>query len=83
MLKDQQVKNAKTPEAEPYIMHDENGLFLLVTPAGGKSWRWRYRYAGKQKIMSYEQYPDISVADARDAHQRARTLLAKGRHGRK
>jgi integrase len=78
MLKDQQVKNAKTPDSEPYIMADERGLFLLVTPGGGKLWRWRYRFAGKQKIMSYGQYPDLSIADARDMHQHARNLLAKG-----
>jgi integrase len=77
MLKDQQVKAAK-PATEKYTLRDENGLFLLVTPTGGKLWRWKFRFGGKEKLMSYGQYPDISIADAREAHQRARTLLAKG-----
>lgn len=77
MLKDQQVKNAK-PAVKPYMLRDERGLFLVVTPSGGKLWRWKYRFAGKEKLMSYGQYPDISLADARDAHYQARTLLAKG-----
>jgi integrase len=77
MLKDQQIKNAK-PAAEPYTLKDERGLFLVVTPSGGKLWRWKYRFDGKQKVMSYGQYPDLSIADAREIHYQTRTLHAKG-----
>jgi integrase len=77
MLKDQQVKNAK-PAAESYMLKDERGLFLVVTPSGGKLWRWKYRFGSKHKIMSYGQYPDLSIADAREIHQQTRTLHAKG-----
>ena len=77
MLKDQQVKNAK-PTDQPYTLRDERGLFLVVTPSGGKLWRWKYRFGGKEKLMSYGQYPDLSLAEAREIHQHSKTLLAKG-----
>src|SRR5271168_1278852 len=59
-------------------MTDGRGLFLWVTPTGGKLWRWKYRYDGAQKQMSYGQYPDVSLADARERHAEARKLWAAG-----
>src|SRR5450756_1878266 len=76
-LTDVKVRTAK-PQTKPYGLTDGGGLYLLVSPSGGKLWRWNYRYGGKQKTMSHGSYPDLSLADARIAHQAARTRLAKG-----
>jgi len=67
-----------TPREKPYRIADKGGLSLLVTPEGGKLWRWKYRFDGKQKQMAIGKYPDISLADARVHHARARQLLANG-----
>jgi integrase len=63
---------------KPYSIFDGGGLYLWVTPAGGKLWRWGYRHSGKNKLMSFGKYPDVSLADARLHHAQARQLLAKG-----
>jgi hypothetical protein len=59
-------------------MTDGRGLFLWVTPKSAKLWRWKYRFNGAQKQMSYGQYPDVPLADARERHAEARKLLAAG-----
>lgn len=51
MLSDTQIRKAK-PKAAPYQLTDGHGLFLWLTPAGGKLWRWKYRYGGAQKTMT-------------------------------
>ncbi len=76
-LTDVKIRSAK-PKATAYRLADAAGLYLLISPSGGKLWRWNYRYDGKQKTISLGKYPDISLADARSAHQTARTDLAKG-----
>jgi integrase len=57
---------------------DGAGLFLWVTPAGGKSWRWQYRHGGKRKLMTFGPYPDVSLSQVRDLHRAARKLLVAG-----
>ncbi len=76
-LTDTEIKKAKARE-EAYSMADGGGLYLWVTPPGGKLWRWSYRFGGKRKLMTLGRYPDISLADARDRHGDARKRLAKG-----
>ena len=71
------VKNTK-PEPKPYKLFDGGGLFLLVQPTGSKLWRMKYRFGGKEKLLSLGAYPDLSLADARDAREANRKLLAKG-----
>jgi len=72
-----QVETAK-PRDKPYKLTDGEGLYLYVSPAGGKSWRANYaeRDPGtgkpKQKTRTYGQWPDVSLADARAAHRAAR-----------
>jgi integrase len=70
-------RNAK-PHEKPYKLADEKGLFLYVTPAGGKSWRYKYRFAGKEKVLALGLYPEISIKQAREQHDQARKLLATG-----
>jgi integrase len=76
-LTDTAIRNAK-PGAKPVKLFDERGLFLLVTPAGGKWWRLKYRFEGKEKLLSLGIYPDVSLKDARDRRDSARKQLADG-----
>ncbi|MBI5888960.1 MAG: DUF4102 domain-containing protein [Deltaproteobacteria bacterium] len=73
----QKTRNAK-PKDKPYKLADGDGLFLLVTPAGGKWWRFRYRYEGKEKLLSFGTYPEVSLSDARDKRANARKQVAAG-----
>jgi integrase len=73
-LTDTKVKNAKAG-AKAIRLPDGGGLYLLVTPAGGKLWRWKYRYAGQEKLMAFGKYPEVSLSEARDEHGKARKLL--------
>lgn len=77
MLTDTAIRRAK-PADRPYKMTDGGGLFLLVTPAGGRLWRYRYRWAGKERLLAIGPYPDVSLADARRARDRAKELLRDG-----
>lgn len=71
------IRNAKHID-RPFKLADEKGLFLLLTPAGGKWWRFKYRYDGKEKLLSLGTYPDTTLAKARDKRDEARKLLADG-----
>ena len=64
------------PQAKAFKLYDELGLFLQVTPSGGKWWRFKYRYDGKEKLLSFGTYPDVSLANAREKRDTARKLLA-------
>jgi integrase len=77
VLTDTEIRKAK-PKDKPYQMTDGRGLFLWVTPKGAKLWRWKYRFNGDQKQISYGQYPDVPLVDARERHAEARKLLAAG-----
>lgn len=59
-------------------MSDDRGLFLLVTPKGQRYWRFRYRFQGKEKILAFGVYPDVSLADAREKRDAARKVVAAG-----
>ena len=76
-LTDTAIKKAK-PGPSPAKMGDGKGLYLLVTESGSKLWRWKYRADGKEKVMALGSYPDVSLAQARDAMGAARKLLAAG-----
>jgi integrase len=77
-LSDLKVKNAK-PKEKAYRLSDGRGLYLVVTPSGGKLWRWSYEFNSKEKLLSYGQYPFLTLADARARHVDARKLRAEGR----
>src|SRR5665213_2767059 len=76
-LTDTEIRKSK-PGDKAYRLPDSKGLFLFVTPTGGKLWRWKYRHEGMQKLMSLGQYPDVPLALARERHAEARRLLATG-----
>ncbi len=71
------IKNTKA-EIKPLKLFDSGGLFLLIQPSGGKWWRYKYRFAGKEKLLALGSYPDVSLAQARERHVLARKALAEG-----
>lgn len=79
LLTDAKIKAAKRG-AQPFKLYDERGLFLLVTPSGGKLWRFKYRRPStrKENSLALGGYPDTSLADARELRDAARKLLAAG-----
>jgi integrase len=76
-LTDRQIANAK-PGPKRQRIFDGGGLYLEVTPAGGKWWRFKYRIDGKEKLLSLGTYPDTSLKDARARHETARKQVAAG-----
>jgi len=76
-LSDIQVRTAK-PQTKPYKLADGGGLYLLVTPSGGRLWRLDYRFEKKRKTLYLKSYSDITLADARKARDDARKLIANG-----
>ena len=76
-LTDTGIRSAK-PQEKSKKLYDERGLYIEVSPAGGKWWRLKYRIAGKEKRLSLGTYPDVSLKEARDRRDEARKLLADG-----
>ena len=76
-LTDTKVRNTKSQERE-YKLFDGGGLFLLVTPSGGKLWHFKFRFDGKEKKLALGSYPAISLLDARQRRDEARRQLANG-----
>lgn len=71
------VKNTK-PSNKTIKMFDGGGLYLEVTPQGGKRWRFKYRYLGKEKLLSVGVYPDITLKMAREKRDELRRMVAQG-----
>lgn len=63
---------AAKPKDKPYKMADGQGLYLFISPTGAKSWRANFTVQGKQQTRTYGRYPEMSLADAREAHRAAR-----------
>lgn len=78
-LTDLAIKHAKAKN-RPYTMTDGGGLGIEVSPAGGKVWRWRFRYDGKHQTLTIGKYPSISIAKARLARDEAREQVHAGYH---
>jgi integrase len=76
-LTDPKVKQAK-PKSKDYKLADEKGLFLLVKTSGAKYWRFKYRFAGKEKLLAVGVYPDVGIKKARELRDTARKQLADG-----
>jgi integrase len=74
-------KNEKASDGKPFKLSDEKGLFLLVKPQSdgwGKWWRFKYRFEGKEKLLSLGTYPETSLAQAREKRDEARKQIAAG-----
>jgi integrase len=76
-LTDPAIRNAK-PGPKPKRLFDGGGLYLEVSPAGGKLWRWKYRFQGREKRLALGAYPAVGLADARTRAEDARRSLAQG-----
>src|SRR5271157_3590701 len=76
-LTDTEIRRSK-PAERPYKLSDGGGLHLLITQAGGKLWRWKYRFDGAEKLMALGRYPEVALADARERRDAARKRLANG-----
>jgi integrase len=76
-LRDLDIRNAKTT-GKLYRIFDGDGLYLEVSSVGGKYWRFKYRFAGKEKRLALGVYPEIGLSDARERHREARKALALG-----
>lgn len=77
-LTDLQVRKA-APRDKDYKLADSGGLYLFVTQKGFKSWRLKYRFAGKEKRLIFGPYPEVTLAKAREERDRARALLREHR----
>lgn len=76
-LTDTAIKKAKA-ETKQRKLYDERGLFLLLNPKGGKWWRFKYLFDGKEKLLSLGTYPDVSLKQARERRDEARKQVAAG-----
>ncbi|MBH1930904.1 tyrosine-type recombinase/integrase [Serratia rubidaea] len=76
-LNARQIESAK-PKDKPYKLSDGGGMYLEVFPNGTKSWRMKYRIAGKEKRVVFGVYPTVSLADARGKREEAKRTLAAG-----
>jgi integrase len=76
-LSDMKIQKAKSKDKN-VTLFDGGGLFLMVTPTGGKLWRFKYRYDGKQKLLAFGSYSEISLLEARKRRDEARSQLAHG-----
>ena len=76
-LTDTAIKKAK-PAVKQRKLFDERGLYLLISPKGGKWWRFKYLFDGKEKLLSLGTYPDVSLKDARERRDEARKQVAAG-----
>ncbi len=74
-MSDTKARNAK-PKDKQFKLFDTDGLFLLVSPAGGKWWRFKYRFGGKEKLLSLGTYPEVGLSQARERRDAARKQVA-------
>ena len=72
MLSDTQIRAAKASD-KAIRLYDERGLYLEVTPAGGRWWRFKYRFEGKDRLLSMGTYPDTGLKAAREKRNRGDT----------
>jgi hypothetical protein len=77
LLTDAKIRAAKS-RTKSYKLTDTNRLYLLITPGGGKLWRWNYDYGGKQKSLALSAYPHVSLSDARLKRDEAYSLHCEG-----
>lgn len=77
-LTEAKIRSAK-PREDAYRLPDEKGLHLFVTPSGGRHWRLRYRFADKEKTLTFGPWPEVSLSAARQKRDAARAVLREGK----
>jgi hypothetical protein len=77
-LSDTTIKNAKPNPDKAYKLPDEKGMYALINPNGSKYFRYKYRIAGKEKVLALGVYPATSLKKAREKRDEARKQLADG-----
>ncbi|NKI99866.1 integrase arm-type DNA-binding domain-containing protein [Novosphingobium sp. SG707] len=77
-LTDIAIRTAK-PKEKPHKLNDMQGLYLLVSPAGGKTWYMKYKFGGVEKKLRIGGYPSVSLRDARKRRDDARDMLEDGK----
>ena len=70
--------NAAKPAAKAYKLADSGGLYLLVQPSGAKLWRYKFRLGGVEGLDALGRFPEVTLAQARQAHGESRRLVAQG-----
>jgi integrase len=75
-LTDTKIRTARAAEKDVKLF-DGGGLFCLITPTGGKLWRLKYRFGGREKLLTLGTYPQTTLAEARRKRDDARILLEK------
>jgi integrase len=76
-LSKKEIDNTKLKK-KLYRLFDGNGLYIEITPSGGKYWRFKYRFEGKEKRIAFGVYPDVSLSEAREKREEARKQVAAG-----
>ncbi|MDR2560464.1 MAG: Arm DNA-binding domain-containing protein [Holophagales bacterium] len=76
-LTDLGIKRAK-PAEKPYRLFDGGGLYIEIQPTGGRLWRYKYHFNGREKRLAIGKYPEVSLQEARRRHFEAREKLANG-----
>jgi len=77
MLSDTKARQTK-PRNKSYKLADQGGLYLHVSPHGGKSWGYDYRLHGRRETLTIGAYPELTLAEARERHIKARKRVAQG-----
>lgn len=77
-LTDIALRSAK-PADKQFKLSDSGGLYVIVKPTGGKLWRWKYRFHGKEKMLALGVYPGVTLKEARERRDDAKRLLAQGK----
>jgi integrase len=77
MLTDAAIRAAK-PGEKPFRLTDGAGLYVHVTPNGSKLWRMRYEFGGKEKLLAFGRYPEVTLIQARDRRHAAKQTLRQG-----
>jgi hypothetical protein len=76
-LTDVKIRNAK-PTDKPQRLWDNGGLYLEVSPSGGKLWRFKYRFQGKEKLLGLGKWDAVSLREARDKRDECKKAMARG-----
>ena len=76
-LTDVLIRNTKSAD-RPLKLFDGDGLFLLIKPNGSRGWRFKYRFEGRERLLSFGTYPEVPLKTARERREQARSLIAAG-----